>query len=424
MCLVFLWFGRRSSYLLNHAAGNARAVCAYRDTTMKKYLTKPRTLAVATAVLSFTVASGAQAADCSSALNDINAHMPKLQSSVSSEAKNGQQDFIAATSSSYTTKIYDAFNTLNKNASQASALTNQTYDLAKNSGVMNEGQIQTKMPPLVPITMTNAVQLAQAAANGSNTKLDLAQLRCDQNTEDAALGAYLNQAGSATQNTYRDTKREACKIVHVLAELQDAREKLDGIRKNGYPIFYLHVKEEKKFAHEYHRTVQLKVDLRMYPTYPDSADANGDDQKILLGQINGINLSYNSYFKWSDDNWTKLNLFQKIMGDTQRDDYHCLPPEISLGSAKVELCIKMDNFTDSSLTVHAQGKFHYHGDTHAIALGSTNIPAPFGYLAKVSDMKEKKMQDLQSKLAKRLLSVMGDHSDLLGKAADWQNACS
>lgn len=384
----------------------------------------PPVLMFSAAILSSSVAISAQAADCASALSDVNNHMPKFQSTVASESNGGQNDFISTTSTSYAKKIYDAFNSLNKNASQASALTNQAYDLSKTSGVMKEGDHQTKLPPQVSITMTNAVQLAQAAASGSSTKLELAQLRCDQNTEDAALGAYLNQAGSATQKTYQDTKREACKIVHVLAELQDAREKLEGIRKNGYPIFYLHVQDGKKFAHEYHRTVQMKIDLRMYPVYPDSSAANGDDQKILLGQISGINLSYNSYFKWSDDNWTKLNLFQKIMGDTKGDDYHCLPPEISLGSAKVELCLKMDNFTDSSVTVHAEGKFHYHGDTQSIALGSTNIPAPFGYLAKVSDMKEKKMQDLQSKLAKRLLNVMGVHSDLLDKAGTWKNACS
>ncbi|WP_229833486.1 hypothetical protein [Alishewanella longhuensis] len=384
----------------------------------------PKITLLSAALFSFTVASGAQAADCAAALNDVNSHIPKLQSSVSNEAKGGQQDFSATTSSNYSKKIYDAFEALNKNASQASALTNQAYDLSKNSGVMSEGQVQTKMPPQVTISMANAVQLAEAAAKESNTKLDLAQLRCDQNTEDAALGAYLNQASSATQTTYRDTKREACKVVHVLAELQDARQKLNDIRQNGYPIFHLHVQDKKTFANQYKRTVQMKVDLRMYPTYPSTVDVKGSDQTILLGQVNGINLSYNSYFKWSDDNWTKLNLFQKIMGDTKRDDYQCLPPAISLGSASVELCIKLDNFTDNSLTVHAQGKFRYHSDTHSIALGSKDVPAPFGYLAKVSDMKEKKMQDLQSKLAKRLLSLLGVHSELLDKASHWKNSCS
>lgn len=403
----------KKSPLITVVASDARGV-----------VRRPRKAMFTAAILSLSVTTFSQAADCPTAHSDVNAHIPKLQSAVSSETKGGRDDFSAATSSSYSKKIYDAFNTLNKNASQSTALVNKAYDLSRNSGVMKEGQMQTKMPPSVTISMSNATQLAQAAANESNTKLDLAQLRCDQNTEDAALGAFLSQAGSATQTTYRDTKLEACKIVHVLAELQDARQKLNDIRKNGYPIFFLHVKQKKRFAHDHERTIQLKVDLRMYPTYPSSSSVKGADQQVLLGQINGINLSYNSYFKWSDDSWTTLNLFQQRMGDSRRDDYKCIPPKISLGSASVELCVKMDNFTENSLTVHAQGKFRYKGDNHTIQLGSTNIPAPFGYLAKVSDMKEKKMQDLQAKLAKRLGSVMGVHTDLLDKSSQWKNVCS
>ena len=378
----------------------------------------------ATLIAAIFSGSVAQAADCTAIFQDVSDKLVAFQDKSTSTGKGVKDDYTAATNSSYAKSILDAFEALNKNSKQAMDLVGQGYDLASQAGLMSEGQIQKALPPAVPITMSNAVALAQAAADEDKTKLDVAQLRCDQNTEDAALGAWLDQQSSDVQSAYRSTKRDICKAVHILAELQDAREKLNDIRQNGYPLFFLHVKEKKTFASSYKRTIQFKVDLRMYPTYPDSVDVKGEDQEFLLGKLDGIRLSYNSYFKWSDDNWTKLNLYQAFVRDTRKDDYICLPPKISLGSASVELCVKVGEVTTSKATVHAKAKFRYKSDTKSIGLGSTNIPAPFGYLAKVSDMKEKKMQELQSKLVRRMADLLGVHSDLLDKAAQWKNTCS
>ena len=63
------------------------------------------------------------------------------------------------------------------------------------------------------------------------------------------------------------------------------------------------------------RTIQIRVDLRMYPEYPEGAN-----QDFLLGQLKGINLAYNSYFKWSDNSWTKLNLYEYLIGEGELRD--------------------------------------------------------------------------------------------------------
>jgi len=365
-----------------------------------------------------------QAADCSALLEDVSKKFTAFQGAVDGDSKGAQDDYVAASSKSYAQTVFDNFDALNSKAAKASELVGQGYDLSKQIGLMSEGQIQKSLPPVVTVTMANAVALSQAAADAENTKIDLAQLRCDQNTEDAALGSWLNGQSSSVQNTYSSTKRSTCKMVHLLSELQDARNKLDDIRKNGYPIFYLAAKEKKTFAGSYKRTIQFKVDLRMYPVYPDGNGVNGDDQEFLLGDIEGIRLSYNSYFKWSDDPWTTLNLYQAFVSDSRQDDYRCLPPKIKVGGAEVELCVKVDAASSSKITVHSKAKFRYKGDTKTIGLGSTDVPAPFGYLSKVSDMKEKKMQQLQQKFVNRLANVMGVHSELLDKAKQWANVCS
>src|SRR3546814_14657780 len=103
------------------------------------------------------------------------------------------------------------------------------------------------MPPVVTNTMSNAVELAQAALDEENSKLDIAQLRCNQSTEDAALSAFLAQADSGTVSNFKSAKYNACKAVQILADLQDTREKLNDFRTNGYTLFFLHAKEKKRF---------------------------------------------------------------------------------------------------------------------------------------------------------------------------------
>src|SRR3546814_16769116 len=71
--------------------------------------------------------------------------------------------------------------------SEATDLVTKGYDIANYVKPLAEGTIRTTMPPVVTNTMSNAVELAQAALDEENSKLDIAQLRCNQSTEDAAL---------------------------------------------------------------------------------------------------------------------------------------------------------------------------------------------------------------------------------------------
>lgn len=368
--------------------------------------------------------TAAAAADtCTTKLDDVKARINSLSGQIDSAGNALRGDFESGTSKDYTKKYFDAFEALNKSAKDATALVNTGYKLAGYTAPLKEGQIQKSLPPKVTTTMSNAQELAQAALNEDNTKLDVAQIRCNQSTEDAALSAALDKLDSSTQSKFKSGKTKACKIVHVLADLQDKRQKLNDIRENGYPLFHLKAKDKKSFAGK-ERTIQIRADLRLFPIYPDKAmGVDGKDQPILLGQIKGIDLSYNSYFKWSDNNWTTLNLYQYFIGDTQKDEI-CQPQLKLSSSVKVATCVRVEDITTDYIKVKVRAKYWYNGDSSAVSLGSQKIPAPFGYLADLSDMKEEKMQKLKSKAVDRLASVLGPYGDAIKKAQEWKSSCA
>ncbi len=378
---------------------------------------------LAVPMLSLALAPSATAADsCTSQLNDVKTRVVNLTKQIGSTSAAVGSDFQAATSQEYAKKYFDAFQALNKSASDASKLVNTSYKLAGYTAPMKEGHIQKAMPPKVTTTMSNAQELAQAALDEENSKLDIAEIRCDQSTEEAALAAALDKMDSGTVSKFKTAKKAACRVVHVLADLQDKRQKLNDIRENGYPLFFLHAKDKKKFGDK-ERTIQIKADLRLFPIYPDKAmGVDGKDQPILLGKLEGIDLSYNSYFKWSDDSWTKLNLYQYFIGDTQKEEV-CLPQIKLTNSVKVATCVKVGEVKTDSITVTVRGKYWYNGDSGTVSLGTQTIPAPFGYLAAVSDMKEEKMQKLKSKVADRVVSLLGPYGETVKKAQEWKETC-
>jgi len=360
----------------------------------------------------------AVAADsCPIPVDDVKAAIEAFASKASSEESNVEKDFKSVTGSDYTKFYFDHFINVNGTGDDTTKFITKAYDLAKFTGALPEGTVQTKMPPSVSISMSNAMELAEAAADEDNTKLDLAELRCNQNTEDAALSAALDQLGSSTVDKFRKAKKTACKLVHFAADLQDKKRQLDKIRTEGYPLFHIHKKDKKNFAGK-ERTIQLRADLRLYPEYPGA-----EDNPVKFGDIRGLRLSYNSYFKWSDDNWQPLNIYQYLVSESDEKDEVCYPQIKLTSSVKVATCVRIADITASQIKLKVRGKYWYNGDSSAVSLGDRTIPAPFGYLQDVSNMKDKKMEDLKDKLVSRLASTMGKYGDMIEKAQEWKEAC-
>lgn len=360
----------------------------------------------------------AVAADsCPIPVDDVKAAIEAFASKASSEESNVEKDFKSATGSDYTKFYFDHFINVNGSGDDTTRFITKAYDLTKFSGALPENTLQTQMPPSVSISMSNAMELAEAAADEDNTKLDLAELRCDQNTEDAALSAALDQLDGSTVDKFRKAKKTACKLVHFAADLQDKKRQLDKIRTEGYPLFHIHKKDKKNFAGK-ERTIQLRADLRLYPEYPGA-----EDNPVKFGDIRGLRLSYNSYFKWSDDNWQPLNIYQYLVSESDEKDEVCYPQIKLTSSVKVATCVRIADITASQIKLKVRGKYWYNGDSGAVSLGDRTIPAPFGYLQDVSNMKDKKMEDLKDKLVGRIASTMGKYGDMIEKAQEWKKAC-
>lgn len=374
----------------------------------------------AVAVLAMSLAPAMASADesCPIPIDDVKAAIEGFASKASSEESNTRNDFTSATGTDYTNFYFDHFTSVNGSGDDTTKFVTKAYDLSKFAGALPEGTLQTKMPPSVSISMSNAMELAEASADDANSKLDLAELRCDQNTEDAALSAALEQLGSSSFDKFKKAKKTTCKLVHFAADLQDKKEQLDKIRTEGYPLFHIKKKDKKNFAGK-ERTIQLRADLRLYPEYPDGAE----DQQFLFGDIKGLRLSYNSYFKWSDNNWEPLNIYQYLVSESDEKDEVCYPKIKLSSSVKVATCVRIANIDASSVTLKVRGKYWYNGDSGAVSLGDRTIPAPFGYLQDVSNMKDKKMQDLQAKLVSRISSALGEYGGMIEKAQEWKEAC-
>jgi hypothetical protein len=334
--------------------------------------------------------------------------------------------FEDATSTNYRDALFDSLDDMNEGASQAYDLVSEYYDIEENVTEFALGEMQNSLPPVVTLTMENAVDLAQTAADEESTNLELAELRCSQDFEDAALGVALDSlADPDTKANFYSAHKKVCKLVQVLGMLQKKHEQLEEIRETGYPLFYLHKKDKKTFADTYKRTVQFKVDLRMYPEYPDDLmGQDGEDQEFLLGQIEGIRLSYNTYFKWSDNDWGTINLYQFLLSDMD-EDYFCVDLIKISNNAKAALCVGIaDIDTDDEIVkLKLQAQFKFEGDKKSISIGTVEVPMPFGYLADVSDMKESAMQNVKKTIGEELMTAVEEMVEASGIADEVKDSC-
>lgn len=364
---------------------------------------------------------------CDANQGDLKIALQAFKEAVMNADTSARDGFEQATTTNYRDAFFDNLDDMNEGASQAYNFVSEYYDIEENITELALSKAQKSLPPTVTLTMENAEELAQAAADEDNSKIDLAELRCSQDIKNGVLGTALaSLEDESVSDTFYSAHNKVCKLVQVLAMLQKKHEQLQEIRENGYPLFHLHVKDKKKFAGKYQRTIQFKVDLRMYPEYPDDLmNANGEDQQILLGQIEGMRLSYNTYFKWSDNNWNTINLYQYILDD-MNDSLHCVDLIKISNNAKAALCVGLVKIDEKNeeIVLDTAARFKFEGDTKSIGFGHVTVPMPFGYLADVSDMKESAMQEVKSIISEELTDAIEDMIEASGLADEVKDQCN
>jgi hypothetical protein len=305
-----------------------------------------------------------------------------------------------ATNANYSKNYFKSLSNINVSAKDTAEMSFAAYDLASNAGILDLDEIQQEVA-MVRKSMENAEELITTKEEGGDA-LDIAALRCSQTSgEDAVSDLIATYLDKNHVKTYQAAKREVCTVVLTLADLRYKREQYEALKENGYPLFYKHKKDKKSFS-GYERTVQYKVDLRFYP----------GDQDFLAGDFEHGNFEFIHAFKWSDNDWGDNNL-REAFADDSKDDLICLPFIKISNNAEADLCFQVKSVTSTEVKVYTKAKFKYKDDKKSIEIGTVTVPAPFGYMADLSDMKESAMQNLESTVKSKIEAFLPVDNDLL-----------
>ena len=80
----------------------------------------------------------------------------------------------------------------------------------------------------------NAEELAMSA---SDSKLDLAELRCSQTVPEAWKEALEAELGSDVLGQWQSAHDDLCKVILVIADLEQKLQHYNELAKQGYPLF-------------------------------------------------------------------------------------------------------------------------------------------------------------------------------------------
>ena len=114
-----------------------------------------------------------------------------------------------------------------------------------------------------------------------------------------------------------------------------------------------------------------------------------------------------SYFKFSDNNKLYLASLLEVREDDTEDKCGRKEPLWIRLSAAIKIKFKPQNITEEKFDLRFCADFRYKGSSKSVSLAQKNIPAPFGYLGQVSDMKEEAKQKAMQKLQNELAQALG-----------------
>jgi hypothetical protein len=178
------------------------------------------------------------------------------------------------------------------------------------------------------------------------------------------------------------TRQKVCQLAVYAAKLQQMYDHYQEIKTDGLQLVDKYKKEKKSFPMGKHRTFQSWVDVRY--------------------MVDTKTIQYGAWFQFSDEN--KMQLIP--------------PPNLGLNSndAKKGICIpfvrhakfcfKVKSATPTSATIDLWCKVHAYGEDKDIGFGAVVIPAPFGYLDQLTQMKEKAKQNAVDEVKKRLVNLI------------------
>lgn len=252
--------------------------------------------------------------------------------------------------------------------------------------------------PAMAETKPGSGNWAQVAISTGDAEklLKIAQTRCGPESIASVqqiqmlLQQYVSQQAAAS---YTSSRNVMCQAVQVASQLVYRYNQYQSVKVNGVTLKSFEKTEKFGFPNNRERHAAFRGVFKWYPDVQDTA-TNGFSPEDRL--------SWTSDFKWSDDPWRNINVIKKLresMGGDER--MICIPfADFAQG------CFNIINVSSSSVTIDTYAKFHVFSRDKMISLGPLTLPAPFGYLDQLAQMKDKAKQDLMSNVTAQLTGML------------------
>lgn len=262
---------------------------------------------------------------------------------------------------------------------------------------------------LPTVTTDQLVTLAEnEAVAHAEQRLQMRLDQCKSGTESEGVFQLIATAAGADQaGTFKQARADFCKAVAVYLQLKEMQAQYQFYEANGYTIIQRSKSDRLSVsvgASTFRRTVQAQMRLAWYP----NAQATYNDGLSLQDR-----LSFSADWKWSDDPWQQLGSQLKALAEsTGGGDKICIPV-----SDVIKLCFNTSDVTLESVKVHLWVKAHFKAHDRSMDLGTYTVPAPFGYLDQVAQMKDNWVQDMVSKLESNIASMLHVDPQIVQTAA-------
>ena len=293
--------------------------------------------------------------------------------------------------------------------------TETLYDVGSQAKACVDGNgadycIQAKLPdPHVP-TMADM-----------ESALDVANLRCSEQVPSAIatlIGTVVGLEGQFNTDEFEEKRATVCQAIQKIYNLKYKLQQLEEIREDGYSLLYKYDKKRiKKKGRK--RTVQHSIDLRYYPNIQESYNTGDISPEFSLD-------NENSYFKWSNNNPVYLADILNSSNTQDEGDAACSdnkPYWFKLAN-RLKFRLKMSSVTESNVTLTACLRVSWRGN-HNRELATVTIPAPFGYLDELTEMKDAAVQNAMNSLQNQIADMLGINDkldDIANQAAAAQAA--
>jgi hypothetical protein len=235
-----------------------------------------------------------------------------------------------------------------------------------------------------------------AMSNGDAEKIvGIANTRCGQD-DTAVLSQISSALGASAATDYQKGRGAACQALQVAAQMLYRYSVYQNYKVNGYKIWEGSAKQEFRFDGKYHRTVQMGASFMFYPDVWDTA-TNGFSLEDRL--------TYKSWFKFSDNDKEDLNIVEKLR--SQGGGGLCIPL-VKGGGASASICMaNLEVKGTSSVSLDVSAKLRWSGENKTVNMGRVTLPAPFGYLDEVAQMKDNAKQDVMNRVKSQVVAITG-----------------